>query len=106
MVTTQVPALLAPHMPRIVPLCERLGVARLELFGSAATGAFEPGRSDYDFLVELDENAPGSQAARWIDLAEALESLLGTHVDLVSPRAIRNPYFAREVERTRRPVYG
>jgi len=31
MATTQVPALLAPHMPRIVPLCERLGVARLEL---------------------------------------------------------------------------
>jgi uncharacterized protein len=100
------PPALDAHMPQIRALCELLGVRRLELFGSAAIGQFRPGHSDFDFLVELDADAPGSLAQRWIDLADQLEQLLGTHVDLVSPRAIRNPFFAREVERTRRPVYG
>ena len=93
-------------MAQIAALCNRLGVARLQLFGSAATGEFESGRSDYDFLVELDASTVGSRAQRLIDLAENLESLLGARVDLVNPRYIRNPYFAAEVERTRRPVHG
>jgi predicted nucleotidyltransferase len=98
--------LLLPHQDAIANLCRRHGVARLELFGSAATGAFEQGRSDYDFLYELAEGFEGSRASRLIAFARDLESLLGSHVDLVNPRYIRNPYFAQEVARTRVPVYG
>lgn len=87
-------------------LCARFGVLRLDAFGSATGEAFQPGRSDYDFLVELDVQAAGSRAERLIGLAEALEALLGAPVDLVNPRYIRNPYFAAEVARTRVPVYG
>ena len=97
---------LEPHQLAIAELCRRLGVARLELFGSAATGTFQSGRSDYDFLVELDPAASGSRAERLIDLAEALERLLDAKVDLLNPRYIRNPYFAAEIARTRLPVYG
>jgi predicted nucleotidyltransferase len=99
-------ALLAPHADAIAALCRRYGVARLELFGSAATGQFRPGQSDYDFLMELDLQAEGSLALRLVDFAEALETLLGAPVDLVNPNSIRNRYFAAEVERTRVPVYG
>lgn len=97
---------LAQHSDAIKALCQRLGVKRLELFGSAVAGPFELGRSDFDFLVELDPAGLGSRAQRLIDLAEALEGLLGARVDLVNPRYIRNPFFAAEVERTRTPVYG
>ena len=97
---------LARHAGAIDSLCQRLGVQRLELFGSAAMGSFEPGRSDFDFLVELDPAGTGSRAERLISLAESLEQLLGARVDLVNPRYIRNPYFAAEVERTRMPIYG
>lgn len=90
---------------RIAELCRRYGVARLEVFGSAVTDEFQPGKSDFDFLVELDSAAPGSRAMRLIDFAESLEALLGAHVDLVNPHYIRNPYFAAEVERTRTPLY-
>ena len=100
------PVLLQPYMAQIATLCRMHGVARLELFGSAATGPFEAGRSDYDFLVELDAHSPGSRAQRLIELAEALEALLGAQVDLVNPRYIRNPYFAAEVERTRQLIHG
>lgn len=100
------PEVLSRQHAAVVALCQRLGVRRLELFGSAAQGRFQPGRSDFDFLVELDETAPGSRAQRLIDLAEALEGLLGSSVDLLNPKYIRNPWLAREVARTRRPIHA
>jgi len=93
------------HQIEISRLCERFGIARLDLFGSGVRADFVPGRSDYDFLIELDEQAGGSRAARLIEFADALEALLGAPVDIVNSNYIRNPYFAAEVARTRSPVY-
>jgi predicted nucleotidyltransferase len=98
-------ASLARRLPEIAALCKRYGVAHLELFGSATTPDFQPTTSDYDFLVELDAQAPGSLARRWTELADALEALLGRPVDLVNPRYIRNPYFLEAVNRSRTVVY-
>ncbi len=97
---------LADHRSAIAALCRRFGVARLALFGSAASGRFVAGHSDYDFLVELDPAIAGSRAERLLGLADALESLLGARVELVNPRYIRNPYFAAEVARTQVPIYA
>ena len=97
---------LSSHQAAIETLCRRYGVARLELFGSAATGEFKPGLSDYDFLYELDPTVTTSQAQRLIDFAESMEALLGAPVDLVNPNYIRNRYFKAEVDRTRIPIYG
>jgi hypothetical protein len=97
---------LAEHRAAIAALCRSHGVARLALFGSAAAGGFIAGSSDYDFLIELDPAAAGSRAQRLLDMADALEALLGAPVELVNPRYIRNPYFAAEVARTRVPIYA
>jgi hypothetical protein len=43
----------------IVKLCERYGVSRLEVFGSAATGSTFDEDSDVDFLCEM-EPGPGT----------------------------------------------
>jgi predicted nucleotidyltransferase len=99
-------ALPADKLAAIRLLCDRHGVARLELFGSAATGSFKPGVSDYDFLYELDAVHEAPQAGRLLEFADALEALLGTHVDLVNPRYIRNRYFQAEVDRTRMLIHG
>lgn len=99
------PQEIEPRRPPIGARCERFGVLRMDAFGSATGEAFQSGRSDCDFLVELDSQAAGSRAERLIGLAEALEALLGAPVDLVNPRYIRNPHFAAEVARTRVPVY-
>jgi len=71
-------------------LCERYGVARLELFGSAATPEFGEA-SDVDFIVKFADRSPG-YADRYLDFAEALEGLLGRRVDLVTERSIQNPF--------------
>jgi predicted nucleotidyltransferase len=96
---------LASQLPKIAALCERHGVAQLELFGSAAGPDFNPDSSDFDFLVELDRETPGSRAKRWTELADELEHLLGRHVDLVNPRYIHNPYFLQTVNSSRIVIY-
>lgn len=96
---------LAGQLPNIAALCERYGVAHLELFGSATGPDFNPESSDFDFLVELDAQAPGSRPRRWLELADALEKLLGRHVDLVNQRYIRNPYFLQAVNHSRTVIY-
>ena len=93
------------QLPHIAALCEQYGVAHLELFGSATGPEFNSESSDLDFLVELDAQTRGSRARRWIELAEALEKLLGRHVDLVNPRYIRNPYFLQAVNNSRTVIY-
>mgnify|MGYP001600995542 CR=1 FL=1 len=88
-------------------LCRRYGVRRLELFGSAATDAFDPARSDLDFMVEF---LPGQGLGPWLrhyfEFQAELVRLFGRPVDLVLAAAVRNRYFQREVERTRTVLYA
>jgi len=87
-------------------LCRRFGVRRLELFGSAATGAFQSGTSDLDFLVEFAPPIGPGYADRYFGLLEALEALFGRSVDLVVASAIKNPYFRESVEKTKALLYA
>ncbi len=42
--------LIEQHREMILDLCWEYGIVRLELFGSAATDAFDPNHSDIDFI--------------------------------------------------------
>ena len=86
-------------------LCLQYGVRRLDLFGSAATGPYDPEESDLDFLVEFQPAALDAYADAYFGLLEALGRLFGRPVDLVVKSAIKNPYFLQSVEQTRTPVY-
>ena len=45
---------LTQKQTELARLCERYGVERLEVFGSAASGEdFNPQKSDVDFIVEF-----------------------------------------------------
>lgn len=86
-------------------LCRRFGVRRLELFGSATTNAFDPQRSDLDLLVEFDDDTR-LLFDRYFGLKEALESLYGRCVDLVTVGPLKNPYFVEAVNKTRQLLYA
>lgn len=95
------------HLPAIRALCREYGVEKLELFGSAATDAFDSGRSDIDFLVTYPAGYDfGPWLSRLQDLEGAFAGLLGRKVDLVTTSALRNPWFRREADKTRRLVYN
>jgi predicted nucleotidyltransferase len=68
-------------------LATRYRVRSLALFGSYARNE-QTSSSDVDILVDVD---PAIGLA-FIDLADYLEHLLGTHVDLVSSRAVKPAY--------------
>jgi len=88
-----------------VAICQAHQVRRLELFGSAARGTFDPATSDMDLLVEFVDLPPAERARRYFDLLEALEQLLGRSVDLVEPAAVRNPFVRKEIDATRVVLY-
>jgi uncharacterized protein len=93
------------HRRELAELCRRFHVQRLDLFGSAARGDFDPERSD--FLVEFDPGHPRALSLKgYFGFRDALEELLGRPVDLVEPVALRNPYLKASIERSREPVFA
>jgi uncharacterized protein len=92
--------------PELADVCRRRHVKRLSLFGSAATGPFDPASSDLDFLVEFTPLTPAEHADSFFGLQEDLERLFGLSVDLVEPGPIRNPYFRQAIQQSRVTLYG
>src|SRR3954468_9700387 len=98
--------LVAERRGQIAAAGRRRAVRRLDLFGSAAAGDFDPVASDLDFLVEFLPHAPGGPADAYFGLLDDLRTLFGRPVDLVVDKAVRTPYFRAEADRTRTPVYA
>lgn len=94
------------NRPELIRLCQRLGVRRLELFGSAASGGFDPKSSDLDFLVEFQDLAPAAYANAYFDLLEGLIDLFHRPVDLVTLPSVKNPYFLHGIEHNRTMLYA
>ena len=108
MASTPLAQPLLAHHDAIVKLCREFGVERLEVFGSAADGRFDPQRSDVDFIVRLSPVAGvggGSLGRRFVGLADALEAVLARRVDLMTDKPIRNPYLRQAVDASRRLIY-
>ena len=97
--------LIEAHRAEVDALCRQYGVLRLDLFGSAATGNFDPSTSDLDFVATFADTRKPGYADRYLSFAEALEALFERPVDVVTERSIRNPYFRQSVEASRQLVY-
>jgi predicted nucleotidyltransferase len=82
---------------RLIGLCQRYHVARLELFGSRAKGTARPD-SDVDLLVRF---APGkTPGLDFFGMADELAAILGRKVDLLTRATVeqdRNPYFRNNI---------
>lgn len=93
------------HHSDIERLCRHYRVRRLELFGSGTTAAFDPKRSDLDFLVDFYPTPP-NLFKRYFGFKESLEALCGRDVDLVMLGAMLNSHFIASVNNTRQLVYA
>ena len=70
---------------RLADICDRYGIAKLQIFGSQARGTVSPD-SDIDILYTL---RPGRRLGWEIEqLADELAELFGHRVDLVSLRSL------------------
>lgn len=95
------------HREALTALCQRYGVVRLEVFGSAARSAdFDPATSDADFLVAFDKHGGLSAVDQFLGFSEALRRLLGRPVDLVEASAVKNPYVRATIDRSKELIYA
>jgi len=90
----------------IEALCHRYHVRRLELFGSAASGGFNPDSSDLDFLVEFEDLQPGECADAYFGLLEELQGIFQRKIDLVVARSVKNPYLLESIRQSRALLYA
>ena len=90
----------------IAALCEKYGVASLDLFGSGTSDAWKPDGSDLDFVVSFRADAAVGLSDRYLGLAEDLEAVFQRPVDLITPGAMRNPYFRARVDASRSRIYA
>ena len=90
----------------LAQLCVRYHVERLEVFGSAAERNVDDAARDLDFLVTFHQTPQMGAADQYFGLLAELERLFGRPIDLVCASAMQNPYFIREVNRSRRLLYA
>jgi hypothetical protein len=90
----------------IAKLCARYGVARLEAFGSALRDDFRRDKSDLDLLVEFAPMEPYARVDAYFGMLDELRALLNREIDLVMVGAVKNPYLARDIERTKQLLYA
>lgn len=93
-------------LPELQALCRKHHVEKLWLFGSATRADFNE-QSDLDFLYVLQGGLSVEEyAENFFALAFALQALFGRKIDMVSQKKLSNPYFIRELDRTKQIVYA
>lgn len=101
--------LIEKNMDKITALCRRYKVAKLWVFGSILTPRFND-NSDVDLSVNFDSEAISREGLDWanifFDFLHELERLFGRRVDLVCDDAVSNIVFRRELDATKRLIYG
>lgn len=92
-------------MPQITELSRKHNVKELYLFGSVLTPRFNDD-SDVDFAVTFIKENISDFADNYFEFKDSLAYLLGRDVDLVELDALRNQYFKKELDTTKRLIYA
>ena len=90
----------------IAAICLRYGIKRLFVFGSALRDDFRPGESDIDLLVEFGPLDVTKLFHAYLDAREAFQEIFQADVDLVMQDAVKNKIISKEIDRTKRLLYG
>ncbi|MCH5246367.1 MAG: nucleotidyltransferase domain-containing protein [Muribaculaceae bacterium] len=97
------------NIDRIIELCKKYRVRKLYVFGSVLTDRFND-NSDIDFSVDFDREQISNEKLDWADLffdfIHGLEDALMRRVDVVVDDYVTNPHFKKELDRTKRLIYG
>jgi predicted nucleotidyltransferase len=86
-------------------LCKQYHVLRLYVFGSILTNGFNK-NSDIDIIVDFDNVDLFEYADNYFDFKYSLQDLFQKEVDLIESKAITNPYFKKNIDKTKQLIYG
>ncbi|WP_026450533.1 nucleotidyltransferase family protein [Aequorivita capsosiphonis] len=81
-------------------------IEKAYLFGSALNKKFNK-NSDLDFLIKFDKNLsdPLEKDELWWNFQDTLRELFKREIDIVTENSLKNPYFIKELERTKHLIY-
>ena len=89
---------------QLAEFCRKWKVTELALFGSVLREDFGP-ESDVDVLVELAPDH-GLDLFDWLEMIDELKTIFGRKVDLVSKRALDNPFRRHRILTTREIIHA
>jgi len=93
-------------LPQIKNILKANRVKNAFLFGSAVNESFDE-NSDIDMIVNLQEGIDPVEAGEYLwNLLFEIEDLTKRKVDILTERSLKNPYFIKEVNQTKVPIYG
>lgn len=93
------------YKEQIIALCKTYKVKSLYAFGSVLTPNFTQ-KSDIDLIVEFNDIPLEEYADNYFDFKFSLQDILRRPIDLIEEKAIKNPYFRKDIERKKQLVYG
>lgn len=98
--------LISSNIDEVKRLFKLHRIERAYLFGSAVSENFTE-NSDLDFLVKFEDNIePLEKGELWWNLHDQLRDLFKREVDIVTERSLKNPYFIKEIDKTKELIYG
>lgn len=101
--------LIEVNMDKIIALCKKYKVSQLWVFGSILTDRFTDD-SDIDFSVNFDAETINRENLDWADIffdfIDELRTVVGREIDMVCDDAVRNPIFRKELDSTKKLIYG
>ena len=97
---------ISSNLETIKKLFKAHEVEKAYVFGSAATGGFNED-SDIDFLISFKDGIkPEVKGELWWDLHDMLRDFFKREIDIVTENSLKNPYFIKELEKTKQLIYG
>lgn len=98
-------AIITNNIDQIKSLCIDYKVKTLFAFGSVVSDHFNE-NSDIDLLISFKPMKPEDYADSYFEIAEKFEEIFNRHVDLITEKALKNPYFINSVNKTKTLLYG
>lgn len=97
--------LIETNLQQIFELCRKHNVKTLSVFGSILTDRFNS-ESDVDLLVDFDSGSIEDYVSNYFNFKDSLSSLLGRDVDLLEENGIKNRFLLKNLNSSKRLIYG
>ena len=88
----------------IYELCLKHSVGELAVFGSVLTDKFNA-TSDIDLVVDFTRMERKEYAGNYFNFKKSLEELFQRKVDLLEKSALKNPFFLKVLQNTKKIVF-
>jgi len=96
--------LIEKNIKELKKLCIKYNVLQLYIFGSVLNEKFSDD-SDIDFIVSFENVELDSYADNYFDFKFSLEDLFNRKIDMLEDKAIKNPFFRKTIDLSKKLIY-